>query len=182
MQLTYWVPSRDEESMRIVDPVEVVSANGFDYLDAWCHLAEAPRLFRLDRIHRAQVLKSPDRRSRQAAETLRRPVGAHSGDGHPGDAAVGAGGRLGAGVLPGRGRSTKVQGWLEIDLLVGDEQWLERLLLRLAPAAEVVSPVAFADRFKESAMETLNLYAGLYSGDRVASNRNNHSLGTPCQI
>ena len=59
VRLRYYVPSRDEESERVVDPRGVVTANGFDYLDAWCHSAEAPRLFRLDRIHEATVLDTP---------------------------------------------------------------------------------------------------------------------------
>ena len=58
MRLSYYVPSRDEQSERIVDPRGVVTAHGFTYLDAWCHSAEAPRLFRLDRIAEAEVLDS----------------------------------------------------------------------------------------------------------------------------
>ena len=50
-------------------------------------------------------------------------------------------GPLGGGVLPGRGGPAR---WptaaLEVDLLVADERWLQRLLLRLAPYARVVSP------------------------------------------
>ena len=81
-------------------------------------------------------------------------------------------GRMGARVLPGGGDPTqKPEGRLEIDLLVGDEQWLERLLLRLAPAAEVVSPSMFADRFKESGFGDVQPLFGLYSGDRVTSNQ-----------
>src|SRR5207342_620064 len=58
VRLTYYVPARDEESERVVDPHRVVSHHGVDYLDAWCHSADAPRLFRLDRIHEAHVLDS----------------------------------------------------------------------------------------------------------------------------
>ena len=59
VRITYFVPSRDEESERVVDPRGLVSAHGFTYLDAWCHSAEAPRLFRLDRIRRAEVSEQP---------------------------------------------------------------------------------------------------------------------------
>ena len=58
VRLTYYVPARDEESERVVDPRGVVTSAGVAYLDAWCHSAEAPRLFRLDRIHEAAVLDS----------------------------------------------------------------------------------------------------------------------------
>ena len=59
VQLTYYVPSRDEESERLVDPRGVVTAHGMTYLDAWCHSAEAPRLFRIDRIASAVVTDRP---------------------------------------------------------------------------------------------------------------------------
>ena len=42
-------------------------------------------------------------------------------------------------------------GRLEVDLLVADERWLQRLLLRLAPHARVVSPAEFADGFHAAA-------------------------------
>ena len=59
VRLTYWVPSRDEETERVVDPRRMVSSGGATYLDAWCHSAEDDRLFRLDRIHAATVLDDP---------------------------------------------------------------------------------------------------------------------------
>ena len=71
VRLTYYVPARDEESERVVDPRGVVTADGVAYLDAWCHSAEAPRLFRLDRIHEAEVL---DRAVETAPEAAARPL------------------------------------------------------------------------------------------------------------
>ncbi|HYH34819.1 MAG TPA: WYL domain-containing protein, partial [Nocardioides sp.] len=59
VRLTYWVPARDEETERVVDPRRVVSSGGATYLAAWCHSAEDERLFRLDRIHAATVLDTP---------------------------------------------------------------------------------------------------------------------------
>jgi proteasome accessory factor C len=58
VRLTYWVPSRDDVTDRVVDPRGIVTAHGLTYLDAWCHTAQAPRLFRLDRIQDAEVLDS----------------------------------------------------------------------------------------------------------------------------
>ena len=56
VRLDYYVPTRDESTERVVDPLRVVTADGNTYLDAWCHLAEDQRLFRLDRISSAEVL------------------------------------------------------------------------------------------------------------------------------
>jgi proteasome accessory factor C len=51
-------------------------------------------------------------------------------------------------------------GGSEVDLLVGDEQWLQRLLLRLAPYAEVVSPPGFAAGTADAIRQALALYDG----------------------
>ncbi len=56
MRIDYYVPARDESTERVVDPLRVVTREGHTYLDAWCHLAEDQRLFRLDRISEAEVL------------------------------------------------------------------------------------------------------------------------------
>ncbi len=58
VRLDYYVPTRDESTERVVDPLRVVTAGGNTYLEAYCHLAEDQRLFRLDRISRAEVLDS----------------------------------------------------------------------------------------------------------------------------
>ena len=44
--------------------------HGVAYLDAWCHSAEAPRLFRLDRIHEAEVLDTPVETTAEAPRDL----------------------------------------------------------------------------------------------------------------
>jgi proteasome accessory factor C len=157
VRLTYYVPARDEESERVVDPHAVVSHHGVAYLDAFCHSADAPRLFRLDRIHEATVLDS---------EVTTEPS-------EPRD--------LSDGVLGGD-EATRVtlhlhpqarwveeyyavqdvressDGGSEVDLLVGDERWLQRLLLRLTPYAEVVAPAHFGDGAADATRRALALY------------------------
>ena len=58
-------PARDESTERVVDPLRVVTADGNTYLDAYCHLAEDQRLFRLDRVSHAEVLDTPVERARR---------------------------------------------------------------------------------------------------------------------
>jgi proteasome accessory factor C len=158
VRLTYFVPSRDEQSERTVDPRGVVTAHGFRYLDAWCHSAEAPRLFRLDRIQAAEVL---DRRIETAPEPPR-----DLGDGlftRASDTTLvtlrlDREARWIVEYYPVEAVRTKRGGRLEVDLLIADERWLQRLLLRLAPHARVVSPPALQIRFVEGARTTLGLY------------------------
>lgn len=49
-------------------------------------------------------------------------------------------------------------GVLEVDLLVADERWLHRLLLRLAPDAVVLAPAEVQERFTRQARRIVGLY------------------------
>jgi proteasome accessory factor C len=158
VRLTYYVPARDEESVRVVDPHGVITHRGLTYLDAWCHSAEAPRLFRLDRIAAAETLgtpvSGPDTEPRNLGDglftsasgttpvTLRLRREAHwATEYYPMDD-----------VRP------QADGTLEVDLQVADERWLTRLLLRLAPHADVVAPAAYGEAFTAAAQDALGLY------------------------
>lgn len=159
VRLRYLVPARDELSERRVDPRGVVRGGGHAYLDAWCHRAGGPRLFRLDRISDAEVLDD---------EVTTTPV-------PPRD--------LSAGRLVGSGAEAQsvtihlareamwmtdyydvspprpvAGGGVEVDLAVADPRWLTRLLLRLAPHATVVCPAEFTDSFHDAARATRALY------------------------
>lgn len=50
IRISYVVPSRDELTERVVDPVQVFSSNTHWYVRAWCLGSEGMRNFRLDRI------------------------------------------------------------------------------------------------------------------------------------
>lgn len=157
VRMTYYVPARDEESERVVDPHAVVSHHGVTYLDAYCHSADAPRLFRLDRIHEATVLDS---------EITTEPR-------EPRDLSDGVFGGEEATLVTLRLHPearwveeyyavqevrSRTDGGSEVDLLVGDERWLQRLLLRLTPYAEVVSPAHYGDGAAEAIRRALALY------------------------
>ena len=158
VRLTYYVPARDEESERVVDPHRVVSHHGVDYLDAWCHSAGAPRLFRLDRIHDAHVLDTSVVTEPAQPRDLSAGIFA-GGEGatlvtlalHPEARWIEEYYSMRE-VRPARG------GGSEVDLLVGDEQWLQRLLLRLAPYAAVVAPPGFASGTAGAVRRALALY------------------------
>jgi proteasome accessory factor C len=46
-----------------------------------------------------------------------------------------------------------------VELQVADERWLTRLLLRLAPHADVVAPAAYGEAFTAAARDALSLYS-----------------------
>jgi proteasome accessory factor C len=157
--LTYYVPSRDEESERRVDPRGVVTANGFSYLDAWCHSAEAPRLFRLDRISRAEVLDDPIRTEPEAPRDLADGLFARSEETTRVTLRLAPQARWVVEYYPVEDVRTLADGSTEVDLLVADRRWLDRLLLRLAPYASIVRPAEFTDSFTAAAQAALRLYS-----------------------
>ncbi|WP_300682048.1 YafY family protein [Nocardioides sp.] len=146
--ITYYVPTRDEESERTIDPHQITRAHQAEYVDAWCHLAEAPRWFRLDRIRRVDVLDTPIT-SASTARTL---------DGDSETALLGSDGTLATVELapqaqwiteyyPVEAVRQLGDGRCQADLLVADPQWLVRLALRSAPHVQIVGPQEFTDLF-----------------------------------
>jgi proteasome accessory factor C len=158
VRLTYYVPSRDEQSERRVDPRGIVTAHGFRYLDAWCHSAEAPRLFRLDRIRRAKVLDRPIETAPEAPRDLSDGLFTRASDTTSVTLELDREARWIVEYYPVEAVRPRRGGRLEVDLLIADERWLQRLLLRLAPHARVISPEALQIRFLDGARTTLSLY------------------------
>lgn len=157
VRLTYYVPSRDEESSRVVDPRGVVTAAGFDYLDAYCHSAEAPRLFRFDRIHHLVVLDSPVTElaaAREVGEGFLLP----SEDTTLVRLLLAPQARWVPDYYPTESVRRRAGGSLEVTMRVADPRWLERLLLRLTPHATVLDPVEMASSHVDAAQAALRWY------------------------
>ena len=157
--LSYYVPSRDEQSERVVDPRGVVSADGHLYLDAWCHSAEAPRLFRLDRIVRAEVLDDAVETPQEGPRDLGDGIFSQSSDVTPVTLVLEPEARWMMSYYPVEQIEELGQDRTQVVVLVADERWLTRLMLRLAPHATVISPPAYADAFRAAAQRALSLYA-----------------------
>jgi proteasome accessory factor C len=157
-RLDYYVPTRDETTQRVVDPIAVTRSQGRSYLDAWCHLAEDRRLFRVDRITALEVLDSPrvahDLEPRDLAEGLFEPG--------PDDLQVRL--RLSpemrwfAEYYPVLTTSEAADGALEVTLAVSDERWLLRLALRFGYGLTVLEPADLRDRVASVAGDALRLH------------------------
>ena len=161
VQLTYYVPARDENTERTVDPIAIVDSQGMAYLQAWCHVADGKRLFRLDRIAHDQLLESasashPDVEPVDLSHNLFQPVP----DSPLVTLRLAPQARWVAEYYPVEETRERAHGRLEVDLLVADRRWLNKLLLRLAPHAEVVGPPDFAETFSVVARDALDLYLG----------------------
>lgn len=158
-RLDYYVPARDETTRRTVDPLALLTNEGNQYLDAWCHAAAARRLFRLDRMRAVEAVDE----ARDAHDDLA-PRDLSTGLFEPGPEDLEAVIRLDrrarwvADYYPVLDTEEIGEERLEVRLRVGDPQWLVRLALRLAPQLEVVEPAGLRDAVIERARAALSLY------------------------
>lgn len=135
VEIDYYAYGRDARSRRVIEPWDVFSQAGQWYVRGHCHQAGGERLFRLDRVRDASVLPDgfkasvrPGRRGNfdaRATDPLvvldLDPSASWVTEQYPNE-----------GVSHPRGR-------LRVRLRVSEPAWLGRLLLRLGPAARVVS-------------------------------------------
>ena len=157
-RLDYYVPTRDETTQRVVDPIAVTRTQGRDYLDAWCHLAEDRRLFRIDRITGLEVLESPrvahDLQARDLSEGLFEP----GPDDLRARVRLSPEMRWFAEYYPVLTTRAGRDGCLEATLAVSDERWLLRLALRFGPGLTVLEPAQLRDRVADVARDALRLH------------------------
>jgi proteasome accessory factor C len=159
VKLDYYVPTRDESTVRVVDPLRVVSADGNTYLDAYCHLAEDQRLFRLDRISSAEVLDSPvDRHAGLQPRDLAAGIFQPSGDELLVTLRLDRSARWVAEYYPVERSRNERGGGLTVWLRIGDPALLTRLMLRLGASAELLEPAGLAEEVRTVARQALRNY------------------------
>ncbi|GAB3234081.1 WYL domain-containing protein [Glycomyces halotolerans] len=164
-RITYYSASRDSTSERVVDPIEVVAADGHAYLRAWCRTAGEVRQFRLDRIDACTELdeeaaaglasgnpaQSP--RSAEPAPTaflegelpiieLRLSPGAKSiTDSHPCEEIIG-----------------EPDGHRRVKMRARDLDWARRFVLSLGGEARVLAPAELREAVRTTAKAALDRY------------------------
>jgi proteasome accessory factor C len=163
-RIDYYVPTRDETTERTVDPLAVLAADGHEYLDAWCHLAEARRLFRLDRVRAVDVVDSPRDHDDLSPRDLSEGLFESGPEDIEAVIRLERWARWVADYYPVVGTQELDEGRLEVTLRVGDPRWLVRLALRVAPALTIVAPAELQQEVVTTAAATLRLYDGAEGG------------------
>ena len=160
LRMTYYVPGRDENTERDVDPMRLLLVDGWSYLEGWCRKAEAVRLFRLDRIVALAVL--------DVAATIpedAEPVDVDRGLFRPSPDDIRVvleltpAGRWVADHYPCESVTELGEGRLRVELRTRDTRWVRRLALRLAGSGVVTAPAGLAVEVREDADRALGLYA-----------------------
>lgn len=157
VRLDYYSYSRDERSRREVDPQRLFAADGAWYVAGFCHLADAPRLFRVDRISAIEVLDvtfDPDDSADDDAVFVVGP------DAPQVTLELAASARWVPETYPVDRVEELDGGRLRVRLSVGSRAWLERLLVRLGPEAQLVDTddPALRDAGRDAARRILARY------------------------
>ena len=135
VEITYYSYGRDDTGVRCVDPWSIHSEAGLWYLQAWCHASSGERVFRIDRVKDARITDDTfvppdplpafglfDGSSALGTVTLRLDPAA----------------RWVTEYYPAESVAIDDDGSSTVTLAIGSVPWLERLLLRLGPEAEVL--------------------------------------------
>lgn len=140
VEIDHYVYSRDEWVQRRIEPHRIFADEGQWYVTAHCRLANDRRVFRIDRIRAASLTD----------ERFDPPAGAPEWSVFDTTHATTVTLRLApeaawvADQYPNEGTKSVPGGALEVTLPVTGRSWLERLLLRLGPAAELVDAGDYA--------------------------------------
>ncbi|WP_343234675.1 WYL domain-containing protein [Streptomyces sp. ICC1] len=155
--LRYYSPARDELTERTVDPIRLFAV-GHTYMEGWCHLSEARRTFRLDRV--AEIRLLDERSDPPAIEPRDLSVGLVQPAAEDPEVVVevGPGGRWVAEYYPHDSAEELPEGGLRITLRSPDPASLRRLALRLGREGRIVAPVELADSARQAAREALAAY------------------------
>jgi proteasome accessory factor C len=155
MSVRYWSSSSQRITERIIEPLRVYSDRGQWYLWAFDRGVNERRVFRVDRFESWE------------------PTGETFTSSDPGpvpawfegaDDAVTVVLRVGASVawVLDNVAATRIEplpdGRVEAEIVVVDQGWLGRLLVRLGPSAEVVDPPSLRDLARRCAQSVLSRY------------------------
>jgi proteasome accessory factor C len=138
LEIDYWSAGRDELTSRRIDPMTVFFALGEWYVDAWCHRADAERLFRVDRI---RAVRPTGERFESAAPALE-PGAVYRPRAEDPRVTLSLPGTAQWVVesYPAELVEETDDGRLRVRLAVSEAAWLARLVLQAGPDARIVDP------------------------------------------
>ncbi|MDQ1516035.1 MAG: proteasome accessory factor [Actinomycetota bacterium] len=162
VEIDYYTFGRDELTTRRIDPRAVFAAAGQWYVDAYCHRAEDDRLFRVDRVRGVRPTGERFEASSRGGAGATGPGGSGIFNPRPTDRRVTLVLNASAAWVPESYPMESVEelpdGRLRVVLVASERAWLERLLLRLGPAAEVLDPAEVRVEAAEAARRLLVRY------------------------
>jgi proteasome accessory factor C len=154
LTLRYYVPARDEVTVRDVDPVRLLVVDGHGYLEGWCRSADDWRLFRLDRVHDVEVTDvaaAPPARPEAPADVF-------DSEAAPWRVRLALTSRAAWLVDAYRATVVEREPDLVVELAVADLGWARQLVLRLGGDARPISPPELVADVQAEAAAALSAY------------------------
>ncbi len=156
LEIEYYAASTDETSVRRIDPEEAFSALGQWYVVAFDHRSGEERMFRLDRMRRADATgESFEPRGLAGAG---RPLYTRSGDDIEVRLRLAPGALWVAEYYETDGVTERRDGTADVVLPTKHLQWVARLVLRLGDAVRVLGPRELEREVASVAAATLKRY------------------------
>jgi len=156
LRIEYFAASTQVWSTRIVEPEEVFSSMGNWYVAAWDVDQDAERLFRADRVRKAEL--TGDRFHPRGLEGAGRELYSPSGKDLTVRLRLRPGARWIAEYYATTDRVELDDGSLEATLPAKQLEWVANLLLRVGPHAEILDPPQLAELVREQARRALENY------------------------
>ena len=148
IEISYYSPTEDAISLRTINPIQVTSENGREFLIAFCNSAQAQRTFRVDRIQRASLVASESPNFSQKdflnsdhVQTLAQVM-----------------------ILKNLRQSRESLGnsitgeGAQVSVSTYGSQWISRTVISSAGAISLTSPAEFRSEIASRARKTLELY------------------------
>lgn len=157
IHLIYQSGSKEEVTERNVDPHRLFVWEGIWYLWAYCHKAQADRVFRVDRIRSLELLDKTYDPSQEDA-TRYSGIDFEGPGGQELTLEVSPESSWVLEKLRARILGEAKDGWTSISVDGADTVWMERMLLMLGPRVRNVEPVRVAERVSALAQKILNSY------------------------
>jgi proteasome accessory factor C len=154
LALEYYVPARDEVTSRDVEPMRLLVVDGHSYLEAWCLLADDLRIFRLDRIQRAEVLDTPV--TLRPAPPARLEIFDTDSATWRVQLALSPSAQWVLDAYPGTVVATEPE--LVVELAVADLGWATQLVLRLGGSVRPLAPPELVEAVRRDAEAALAAY------------------------
>jgi proteasome accessory factor C len=158
LRIRHWSASRDDETERTIVPRRLVADRGHWYVLAWDDRSAEHRTFRLDRI---RWFEATGEQAPEAGAGIQLPEPGVWFDDDDVDRVVLRLAPGGAWVVETYPVDEVVElddGRVDVRLPVTGRPWLERLLLRLGPAGEVIDPAPWRDVGPQAAARVLAAY------------------------
>lgn len=160
LALKYYTATRDETTDRVVDPMRLFEMDGRSYLEAWCRRAEGMRVFRVDRIDRAEVLGEassppPEAELRDLTEGVFRPAPEHM----LAELRVDPAYAWVADYYPTESETVEADGRRRLVMRVANPAWVRALSLGANGHVEVLSPEWLAESIRDEAISALAMYS-----------------------